>query len=89
MAGIEVREWCFEYWGVNALGGPTVPPLPPGVEPPECVLRAAWRCDDDRTARAVGRELVPLTLSAPPAGLTGMGRGMAGRARSCSGSGRR
>ncbi len=78
MAGIEVREWCFEYWGVNALGGPTVPPLPPGVEPPECVLRAAWRCDDERTARAVGRELVPLTLSAPPAGLTGMGRGMAG-----------
>jgi hypothetical protein len=78
MAGIEVREWCFEYWGVDALGGPTVPPLAPGVEPPECVLRAAWRCDDERTSRAVGRELVPLALSAPPAGLTGMGRGMAG-----------
>ena len=78
MAGLEVREWCFEYWGVNALGGPTVPPVPVGAEPPECVLRAAWRCDDERTARAVGRELVPLALSAPPAGLTGMGRGMAG-----------
>jgi hypothetical protein len=78
MAGLEVREWCFEYWGVNALGGDTVPPPPSGVEPPECVLRAAWRCDDERTARAVGRELIPLTLSAPPAGLTGMGRGMAG-----------
>jgi hypothetical protein len=78
MAGIEVREWCFEYWGVDALGGPTVPPLPAGVEPPECVLRAAWRCDDERAARAVGRELVPLALSSPPAGLTGMGRGMAG-----------
>jgi hypothetical protein len=78
MAGIEVREWCFEYWGVNALGGATVPPLASGVEPPECVLRAAWRCDDERSARAVGRELVPLALSAPPAGLTGMGRGMAG-----------
>jgi hypothetical protein len=78
MAGIEVREWCFEYWGVNALGGATVPPLANGVEPPECVLRAAWRCDDERSARAVGRELVPLALSAPPAGLTGMGRGMAG-----------
>jgi Acyclic terpene utilisation family protein AtuA len=78
MAGIEVREWCFEYWGVNALAGPTVPRLPPGVEPPECVLRAAWRCDDERSCRAVGRELVPLALSAPPAGLTGMGRGMAG-----------
>jgi Acyclic terpene utilisation family protein AtuA len=78
MAGIDVREWCFEYWGVNALGGPTVPPPAAGVEPPECVLRAAWRCDDERTSRAVGRELVPLALSAPPAGLTGMGRGMAG-----------
>ncbi|HEY7439607.1 MAG TPA: acyclic terpene utilization AtuA family protein [Acidimicrobiia bacterium] len=78
MAGLEVREWHFEEWGVNALGGPTVPPLPQGVEPPECVMRAAWRCDDQRTAAAVGRELVPLTLSSPPAGLTGMGRGMAG-----------
>ena len=78
MAGIDVREWCFEWWGVNALGGPTVPPRAAGDEPPECVLRAAWRCDDERAARAVGRELVPLTLSAPPAGLTGMGRGMAG-----------
>ena len=25
MAGLHVREWCFEYWGVDALGGPTVP----------------------------------------------------------------
>ena len=86
MAGIEVREWCFEYWGVNALGGPTVPPLASGVEPPECVLRAAWRCDDERTSRAVGRELVPLALSAPPAGLTGMGRGMAGASTELLGS---
>jgi hypothetical protein len=39
------------------------------------VLRVAWRCDDQRTAGLVGRELVPLTLSAPPAGMTGMGRG--------------
>jgi hypothetical protein len=28
----------------------------------------------------VGRELVPLTLSAPPAGMTGMGRGGGGGA---------
>jgi hypothetical protein len=80
MAGLEVREWCFERWGVDALGGPTVPPGPAGAEPPECVMRIAWRCDDQRTANAVGRELVPLALSAPPAGLTGMGRGMAGGA---------
>ncbi len=77
MAGHEVDEWCFEYWGVDALGGPTVPAMP-GCEPPECVLRVAWRCAEHRTAGAVGRELVPLTLSAPPAGMTGMGRGGAG-----------
>ena len=78
MAGLDVAEWRFEYWGVDALGGPTVPRAASGAppsEPPECVLRVAWRCDDHRTAGLVGRELVPLTLSAPPAGLTGAGRG--------------
>jgi len=73
MAGLVVDEWLVEYWGVDALGGPTVPPTT--HEPPECVLRVAWRCGDQRTAGLVGRELVPLTLSAPPAGLTGAGRG--------------
>jgi hypothetical protein len=76
MAGLAVREWNVELWGVNALGGPTVPAT--DAEPPECVLRVAWRCDDARTAGYVGRELVPLTLSAPPAGLTGAGRGGTG-----------
>ncbi|MGH9015170.1 MAG: acyclic terpene utilization AtuA family protein [Acidimicrobiia bacterium] len=73
MAGLDVAEWCFEYWGVNALGGPTVPAA--RDEPPEVVLRAAWRCHDERTAGLVGRELVPLSLSSPPPGFTGMGRG--------------
>jgi hypothetical protein len=73
MADLVVDEWLVEYWGVDALGGPTVPPTE--HEPPECVLRVAWRCSDQRTAGLVGRELVPLTLSAPPAGLTGAGRG--------------
>ena len=50
----------------------------PTHEPPECVLRVAWRCADQRTAGLVGRELVPLTLSAPPAGMTGAGRGAGG-----------
>jgi hypothetical protein len=72
MAGHDVAEWHIEYWGVDALGGPTVP-HDAACEPPECVLRMAWRCDDQRTAGLVGRELVPLTLSAPPAGLTGAG----------------
>ena len=71
-AGLEVDEWCVELWGVDALGGPTVPPT--GAEPPECVARVAWRCADAQTAALVGREMVPLTLSAPPAGMTGMGR---------------
>jgi hypothetical protein len=79
IAGHDVDEWCFEYWGVDALGGPTVPD-DPGREPPECVLRVAWCCDDQRAAGMVGRELVPLTLSAPPAGMTGMGRGGGGGA---------
>ena len=76
MAGLAVDEWCFEYWGANALGGPTAPPP---HDPPEVAIRAAWRCADERTAAVVGRELIPLTLSAPPAGFTGMGRQGGGR----------
>jgi hypothetical protein len=75
-AGLAVDEWCLELWGVDALGGPTVPDA--GTDPPEVVARVAWRCADALTAGLVGREMVPLTLSAPPAGMTGMGRG-AGR----------
>jgi hypothetical protein len=79
LAGLAVEEWWVEYWGVDALGGPTVPAHAPGTcEPPECVLRVAWRCADQRTAGLVARELVPLTLSAPPAGMTGSGRGGGG-----------
>jgi hypothetical protein len=72
-AGYPVDEWLFEFWGVDALGGPTVPH--DDHEPPEVVLRAAWRCADPKVAGLVGRELVPLTLSGPAAGMTGMGRG--------------
>jgi hypothetical protein len=73
MAGYEVEDWEVELWGVNALGGDTVPAT--DAEPPECVARVAWRCADQRTAASVGRELVPLALGAPPAGMTGIGRG--------------
>ena len=72
-AGLTVDEWCFERFGVDALAGPTVPPSKEA--PPEVLLRAAWRCRDPRTAALVGRELVPLTLSGPAAGMTGVGRG--------------
>jgi len=77
LAGYDVDEWRFEYWGVDALGGPTVPPTE--HEPPEVALRIAWRCADQTTAGLVGRELIPLTLSSPPAGFTGMGRAGGGR----------
>jgi hypothetical protein len=72
-AGLEVDEWCVELWGVDALGGPTVPTT--SAEAPEVVARVAWRCADATVAALVGREMVPLTLSAPPAGMTGMGHG--------------
>jgi len=75
-AGLEVDEWRFEEFGVDALGGPTVPTT--DFEPPEVLLRAAWRCADPRTAALVGRELVPLTLSGPAAGMTGFGRAGSG-----------
>ena len=76
LAGLTVDEWEVELWGVNALGGDTVPTTT--AEPPEVVARVAWRCADQRTAAAVGRELVPLALGAPPAGMTGIGRGGSG-----------
>jgi len=74
-SGLSVDEWCVELWGVDALGGPTVPAT--DVEPAEVVARVAWRCADQVTAGLVGREMVPLTLGAPPAGMTGIGRGAA------------
>lgn len=79
LAGYAVDEWCVEYWGVDALGGPTVP-ITAELDPPDVALRLAWRCADEQTASLVGRELTPLTLSAPPAGMTGMGRALGGRA---------
>ncbi len=78
LAGIAVDEWLAEYWGVNALHGGIVPPRATD-DVPEVLLRMAWRCADAETARRVGRELVPLALSAPPWGMTGAGRGMTGR----------
>ena len=78
-AGYEVAEWRFEYWGVDALGGAVPMPESAGeAEPREVGLRVAWRCDDERTAASISREMVPLMLSAPPAGHTTMGRAASG-----------
>ena len=67
--GVELDEWQVELFGVNALHGPAVP-LPPEVEPPEVVLRLAWRCADKDACFQVARHIVPLGLSAPPPGFT-------------------
>lgn len=77
LAGLRTDEWLEEYWGVNALHGPTVP-LDQADDAPEVLLRVGWRCADAATAAKVSREIVPIGLSAPPWGLTGTGRGMGG-----------
>lgn len=77
-AGLVAEEWLEEYWGVNALGGPTVP-LGGAEDVPEVSLRVAWRCGDATVAARIAREMTPLALSAPPWGMSGTGRGMAGR----------
>lgn len=78
-AGYAVDEWRFEFWGDDALGGAVPMPTATGrAEPSEIGLRVAWRCTDQRTAAAIAREMVPLMLSAPPAGHTTMGRGVSG-----------
>lgn len=79
MAGLNYDEWLEEYWGVNALHGPTVPTDVAG-DVAEVMLRVAWRSPDQETAARISRELIPLGLSAPPWGLTGTGRGMTGSA---------
>ena len=78
LAGYEVDEWHEEYWGVNALGGPTVP-LDEADDAPEVSLRVAWRCEGPAPAGAIAREMVPLGLSAPPWGFTASGRTVIGK----------
>ncbi len=77
VAGLHADEWLEEYWGVNALHGPTVP-LDLADEAPEVGLRIAWRCADATTASRIARQMPPLGLSAPPWGLTATGRTLLG-----------
>lgn len=92
--GVPVEEWCEEYFGAGAYGGPTVAVgaagaglgggaavaggAGPGCEPPEVLGRLAWRTADEASAARVGREAGVLGLSGPPA-ITGFGRGRDGR----------
>ena len=62
---VTVDEWLAEYWGVNALHGPIVPPRDTG-DLPEVLLRMAWRCADAETAGRVGpRTRAARAVSAP------------------------
>lgn len=72
-ASVELDDWHVELFGVNALHGPAVPAdaeqQPPGG-PSEVVLRLVWKHADRDTCADVARHIVPLGLSAPPAGFT-------------------
>jgi hypothetical protein len=71
--GVEVEEWCEEYFGVNAYAGPAIP-RDDRVDAPEVVGRLAWRCATAEAAASVGRGVGVLGLSGPPM-LSGVGRG--------------
>jgi hypothetical protein len=75
--GVAVEEWCEEYFGVNAYGGPTVD-VPDGWDPPEVIGRLAWRTADAATAASVTSGAGVLGLSGPPM-ITGTGRDRGGR----------
>ena len=70
--GVPVREWHEEYFGLNALGGPTVA-LDAAAEPPEVMMRLAWRCDDKADVQRLMRDAGLLGLGGPP-GVTPFGR---------------
>ena len=71
-AGVPIEEWCEEYFGAGAFGGPTVP-HPDDYEPPEVIGRLAWRAADRDSAAAVSRDVGVLGLSGPPT-ISGTGR---------------
>jgi hypothetical protein len=73
-AASAVEEWCEEYFGAGAFGGPTVPRTE-GWEPPEVIARLAWRTADRDACAAVARAADPglLGLSGPPQ-ISGDGR---------------
>ncbi|HWH33488.1 MAG TPA: acyclic terpene utilization AtuA family protein [Egibacteraceae bacterium] len=73
VAGLELDDWHVELFGVNALHGPAVN-LDEVDQPSEVVVRMAWRAADRDVVDQVPRHVVPLGLSAPPAGFTPAGR---------------
>ena len=71
--GLDVDEWCTEYFGVNGFGGPTVVGDDRPSDPPEVVGRLAWRTTDLSTARSIAALFRTVALTGPP-GLQGIGR---------------
>lgn len=66
---VPVLEWHEEYFGLDALGGPTVDPdaaYRDGHEPPEVVMRVAFRCREKSDAARLMREAGVLGLGGPP-----------------------
>ena len=72
---VPVEEWCEEYFGVDAFGGPTVDER---GDPPEVIGRLAWRTADAESAGRVAAEVGVLGLSGPPT-IAGTGRTRDGR----------
>lgn len=66
-ADLPLDDWHVELFGVNALHGPAVPATA-ASDPPEVVLRLAWRTGDRESCDRAARQVVPLALSAPPPG---------------------
>lgn len=71
--GLPVRELLFEYIGLDALHGPTVPVTARPDELAEVMLRVSGRFDRPEPARALFGLILPLFSMAPatPAGFAG------------------
>ncbi len=69
--GLQFDAVYTEFFGVNAVQGPTAAPC---AEPPEVQLRIGVRGHDKKAVDRFTRELIPLVLTGPPTA-TGYGEG--------------
>lgn len=70
LLGVEVLEWCEEYFGAGAHHGEAArddlaQARSVGWEPPEVVARLAWRCATREDAEAFGRGGLTFAMSSP------------------------
>jgi len=78
MAGLPVEDGSSSTGASTPWAVPTVPPPDPRPRAARGRAAPAWRCDDPKVAARWPGRWCLLTLSAPPAGLTGMGRSLGG-----------